>query len=85
VHNGVIRSNVNLDTDAYDFASAYAKAKGLALGAAISELLRRAEQIPEPAGSSPLKESPNGYLVIAKTGQKITPEMVKEAAEDDLG
>ena len=79
----MMRSNVNLDTDAYDFASAYAKAKGLALGAAISELLRRAEQTPEPAGSSHLKESPNGYLVIAKTGQTITPEMVKEAAEDD--
>ena len=78
-----MRSNVNLDTDAYNFASAYAKAKGLALGAAISELLRRAEQSPEPAGSSPLKESRNGYLVIAKTGQTVTPEMVKEALEDE--
>jgi len=85
VHNMTMRSNVNLDADAYNFASAYAKAKGLPLGAAISELLRRAERTPEPAGSSPMKESQNGYLVIGKTGETVTPEMVKEAAEDGLG
>ena len=33
------RANINLDADVYDFASAYAAARGLALGTAVSELL----------------------------------------------
>jgi hypothetical protein len=81
------RANINLDNDVYDFASAYASAKGLPLGSAVSELLRqRAEQMPEsPVGaSSHLKRTRRGYFVKAKTGKVITPEMVKESAEDDL-
>lgn len=76
---------MNLDTDAYTFASAYASAKGIPLGAAISELLRRAEQAPEPT-SALLTESRLGLLVRAKQdGEKVvTPEMVKELSEDDL-
>jgi hypothetical protein len=81
-----MRANVNIDTDAYAFASAYASAKGIPLGAAISELLRRAERTPEfaSAPSPRLKTSPRGYLVKARTGKVVTSEMVKEAAEDDL-
>lgn len=81
------RANINLDNDAYDFAFAYASAKGLALGAAVSELLRqRAEQMPEkPAVASPrLKKTRRGYLVKVKTGNVITPEMVRESSEDDI-
>jgi hypothetical protein len=79
------RANINLDDDAYRLASAYANAKGIPLGAAVSELLRRAEQVPEPPiGTSPrLKTSPRGYLVKAKTGRLITLKMVKEASEED--
>ena len=81
-----MRANVNLDTDVYTFASAYASAKGIPLGAAISELLRRAEQAPEPA-SVLLTESRLGLLVRARqAGDKVlTCEMVKELSEDDLG
>ncbi len=82
------RANINLDNDAYNFASAYASAKGIPLGAAVSELLRqRAEQKPElpTSESHRLKTSSRGLLVKAGTGKVITPEMVKEAAEDDLG
>jgi hypothetical protein len=79
-----MRANVNIDADAYGFASTYASAKGIPLGAAISELLRRAEQAPEPP-SSMLKTNRLGLLVKAKTSQVITPEMVKELSEDDLG
>jgi hypothetical protein len=82
-----MRTNVHLDADAYGFASAYASAKGIPLGAAISELLRRAEQLPEPpATESPrLKKTRRGYLVKAATGRALTPEAVREASEDDLG
>ncbi len=80
-----MRANVNLNTHAYDFASSYARAKGLPLGAAISELLIRAEQAPEPP-SPMLVTAPNGLLVRAKRDgdQVITPEMAKELAEDDF-
>jgi hypothetical protein len=80
------RANINLDADAYDFASSYAAARGLALGAAVSELLRRVQQMPKPANieSPRLKKTRRGFLVVAKTGQAITPEIVKVFAEDDL-
>ena len=80
------RANINLDADVYDFASAYAAARGLALGAAVSELLRRVQQMSKSANveSLRLKKTRRGFLVVAKTGQVITPEKVKEFAEDDL-
>lgn len=80
------RANINLDADVYDFASAYAAARGLALGAAVSELLRRVQQMSKPAnmGSPRLKRTRRGFLVVAKTGQVITPDKVKDFAEDDL-
>jgi len=82
------RANIHLDNDAYDFASAYASAKGLPLGSAVSELLRqRAELMPGSlAGvSSRLKKTRRGYFVKAKTGNVVTPEMVRESSEDDPG
>jgi macrodomain Ter protein organizer (MatP/YcbG family) len=85
VHDVGMRTSINLDPDVYSFASAYADAKGITLSAAISELVRRAEQVPEPTSDSPrLKTSPHGYLVIAGTGDALTLEMVKEASEDEL-
>ena len=79
-----MRANVNLDTDVYTFASTYASAKGIPLGAAISELLRRAEQAPE-LPSALLTMNKRGLLVKAGGGRVVTPEMVKELSEDDLG
>ena len=78
-----MRANVNLDTDAYTFASTYASAKGIPLGAAISELLRRAEDAPE-SPSPQLTVNKRGLLVRAKAGRVVTPEMVKKLSEDDL-
>ena len=84
---------VNLAPDVYDLTSAYAGAKGINLSEAIGELVRRAEQVPAPepeleleqsAPSSRLKMNEHGYLVMARTGHVLTPEMVKEASEDEL-
>lgn len=85
VQTNDMRANVNLDADVYTFATTYASAKGIPLGAAISELLRRAEQTPAPA-SALLTESRLGLLIRARQdGEKvITPETVKELSEDDL-
>jgi len=80
------RANVNLDNDAYSVATAFAAARGIALGAAISELIRRAEQAPElPLSASPkLKRDQHGFLIVKAAGPVITSEMVREESEDDL-
>jgi hypothetical protein len=80
------RANIHLDNDAYDFASAYAHAKGIPLGAAVSELIRHAEQSSgQQLGASPrLKADEYGYLVVKSGGPVITSEQVKEESEDDL-
>ena len=80
------RANVNLDNDAYSVATAFATARGIALGAAISELIRRTEQAPElPLSASPkLKRDQHGMLVVKAAGPVITSEMVREESEDDL-
>jgi hypothetical protein len=85
VYNVNMRLTVNLDPDVYSFTSAYAGAKGITLSAAIGELVRRAEQAPQPGRDSPrLKMNEHGYLEIVETGDPLTLEMVKEAAEDEL-
>ncbi len=35
-------------------------------------------------GDSPFKIGPNGMLIFASRGSVITPEMIKQAEEDDL-
>jgi len=87
VHNDSMRTRTNLhiDNDALAFASSYANAKGVSLGIAVSELIRRAEQTTGQEIPSPrLVMNRHGYLEIADTGDRITPEMVKEASEDAL-
>ena len=89
VHNVSMRTraNINLDNDAYSVATAFAAARGIALGAAISELIRRAEQAPElPLSASlKLKRDQHGMLVVKAAGPVITSERVREESEDDLG
>ena len=85
VHAVYMRLTVNLDPDVYSFTSAYAGAKGITLSAALGELVRRAEQTPEQASGSPrLRMNEHGYLEIVATSDPLTPEMVKEASEDEL-
>lgn len=80
------RTNLHLDDDALEIASLYANAKGISLGVAVSELIRRAEETPEaPINmSSKLKSDRHGYLVVRASGEPVTPEMVKEALDDEL-
>ena len=80
------RANINLDNDAYSVATAFAAARGIALGAAISELIRRTEQAPElPLSASPKhKRDQHGILIVKAAGPGLTSEMVREESEDDL-
>ena len=77
-----MRANLNLDTEAYTFATTYANARGLPLGKAVSELLHRAEQAPS-LPSPLLTRNQHGRLVKAKNGTVVTCEMAKKLAEDD--
>jgi hypothetical protein len=81
-----MRTTVNLDDDAYELAMLCAKGKGITLGAAISEFVRKA-QAARLADKSPppgLVRGPKGMLMFAprKDGRVITNEMVKAALEE---
>lgn len=75
-----------MDNDAYSAATAYAAARGIALGAAISELIRRSGQAPElPLDASPkLKRDQHGILIVKAAGPVISSAMVSDESEDDL-
>ena len=76
---------VEFDSDVHRVITAYASAKDLGLSAAINELIRKVEHDSEATyGSSRLVRNEHGYLVIAGTGNVLTPEMVKETSEDAL-
>jgi hypothetical protein len=75
-----MRTNVTLDDDVHQFVSIYATAKGITLGAAISELIRKAEAAPSPKPD--IRRSANGLPCFPPIGKPLTPEMVKEAESD---
>jgi hypothetical protein len=80
-----MRTSVTLDQDVYELATLYAKGRGVTLGTALSDLVRKGVEA-EPAEPSPsprLKRMPNGMLVVRSRGRIITPEMVKSALEED--
>jgi hypothetical protein len=84
MHNYIMRTTITLDDDVHAFVDYYARARGLSLGAAIDELIRKAQAapIPEPVE---LRRSPNGLPLLPRSGRTITSEMVKLLSEDDLG
>ena len=83
MHNSLMRTTVNLDPDAYELASLYARGRGVTLGAALSELARKAVYPQPDSPTSSLVRAPNGLLINRARGRVITPEMVKEALEED--
>lgn len=84
-----VRANLHLDDRAYEYIYAYARGKGIAMGAAVSEIVLEKAEKPqeEKAVLAPpeFKQTERGYWVRAKTGPGvITPEMVKELSEDEF-
>jgi len=87
-----MRTTVNLDDDAYELAMLCAKGKGITLGAAISEFVRKAQEarLADQSPTPGLVRGPKGMLMFAagKDGRIVTTEMVKNATlqleeEDD--
>jgi len=80
-----MRTSITLDDDVYELASMYAAGRGITLGAAVGELVRRREAAPHgTAGSRRIRIAANGLPVFSSNGRVITSEMVKAAQEDDI-
>ena len=63
----------------------YASGRGITLGAAVGELVRKANGAPLSSSDSPtMKTLPNGLRVFAARGRVITSEMVKASQEDEI-
>jgi hypothetical protein len=84
MHNGPMRTTVNLDQEAYELATLYSKGRGVTLGEALSELAKKGIEATrgEKKLSPRLKKLPNGLLVARRRGRVITTEMVKKALEE---
>jgi len=75
-----MRTNVTLDDDVHQLASIYAAAKGITLGAAIGELIRKAEST--PAAAPDLHRSESGLAMFPPSGERLTAQMIKEAESE---
>ena len=71
-----MRTNVTLDEDVHQLATFYASAKGITLGAAISELIRKAESMPSPEPD--IRRSESGLAMFPPSGKVLTSQMVKD-------
>jgi hypothetical protein len=80
-HNRDMRVRLTLDEDAHDFAAFYARVRGLTLGAAISELIRKAQAAPAPRPE--IQFGPNGLPILPPSGRTITCEMVNKIDDEE--
>lgn len=77
-----MRTTITLADETHDFAAYYARVRGLTLGAAIDELIRKAQAAP-PAQPQ-IEHSPNGLPMFPPTGRTITTDMVKKLEEEEF-
>ncbi|MGA3081291.1 MAG: hypothetical protein ABSD44_07910 [Terracidiphilus sp.] len=80
-----MRTNVNLADDARQFAALYAYARGITLGEAITDLIRKGQRAataaPEP---TEFLTGPSGFPVFPPKGRILTTEMVRHAELDQI-
>ncbi len=77
-----MRITITIDDDVHQLASIYAQAKGITLGAAIGELIRKAAAIPPLPPD--IQRSANGLPCFPPTGNLLTMQVVKNA-ESEIG
>jgi hypothetical protein len=82
MHNDPMRTTITLNDETHDFASYYARARGLTLSAAIDELIRKAEAASAPPVPE-IEYSEIGLPIFPPTGRTITSEMVKKLEEEE--
>ncbi len=81
MHHKSMRTTITLSEESHEFASYYARARGITLSAAIDELIRKAEAAPAPKPD--IRIGPNGLPMFPPTGRTITAEMVKKLEEEE--
>lgn len=75
-----MRTTLTLDDEAFSKAQAYALARDLKLGKAVSELIRRGT-----ADRLPLKKKNGAWVFeLPRDTQKVTSRQVKDLMEDHL-
>ena len=80
-----MRTNVNLADDARQFAALYAYARGITLGEAITELIRKGKQATSGASETPkFGRSASGFPTLPPRNRILTTEMVLKAQEEDF-
>jgi hypothetical protein len=81
MQNVVMRTTITLSDDTHEFASYYARCRGLSLSAAIQELIQKVQRGPEPEVK--LERGPNGLPMFPPSGRRITSEMVKQLEAEE--
>lgn len=84
MHNFRMRTTVTLDDDVHEFATYYARGKGITLSAALNELVRQAEKSPKAETGPLIVFSPEGFPMFSPTGGTVTSEMVKRLEEEEF-
>lgn len=80
-----MRTNINIADDAREVAVAFANARGITLGEAVTELIRKGLRADSQQQPRKFARSFAGFPVFPKSGRTITTEMVRKAEEDDVG
>jgi len=79
-----MRTNITLEDDVYQLATLYVSARGMTLGAAIGELVRKANTSTSPqANSDRLITAPSGIRIVPPRSKVITSAMVQDALHED--
>ena len=77
-----MRTTITLSEESHEFASYYARVRGITLSAAIDELIRKAESAPPPSAPE-IEYSDIGLPMLPRTGRTITCEMVNKLEEEE--
>jgi len=77
-----MRTTITLDDGTHEFATYYARARGLTLSAAINELVLKGQSA--PSRDPDIRVGPNGLPMFPPTGRTITVEMVKKLEEEEF-
>ena len=83
MYDHAMRTTVTLQDDTHEFATYYARARGLTLNAAIDELIRKA-QAARHEPEQEIRRAPDGFPLLPRSGKVITSEMVKRLEEEDF-
>lgn len=78
-----MRTTISIEEETHGYLSYYAQARGITLGEAIDELIRKAKaapQVPAPA----IEHMASGFPVFSDSGGVVTDELVNKLAEDEF-